>query len=102
MLSSSVWNDPELPPAPSSFNRPEPGWATEDDKLCLPLLFWSSSPLLAPLIEGRLRRCPKLLLNRLETDGLGELARELSAAAAGGAARKEAGIPAVREERFLT
>jgi hypothetical protein len=62
MLSSSVWNDPELPAPPASARRPEPGWADED-KLCLPLLPWSSSPgLLCPPKDRRPRRCVKLLL----------------------------------------
>src|SRR4051794_38318858 len=33
MLSSSVWNEPELPPAPCSASSPEPGWATDDARL---------------------------------------------------------------------
>lgn len=61
MLSSSVAKDPELATPPTSVNRPEPGWA-EEDRLCFPLLAWSSSPLICPLKEGRPRRWVKLLL----------------------------------------
>lgn len=46
ILSSSVWSDPELPPP--SARIPEPGWATDDVRLVLPLLLLSSSVLLAP------------------------------------------------------
>jgi hypothetical protein len=61
MLSSSVANDPELVTPPASARRPEPGWA-EEERLCFPLLTWSSSPLLCPPNDGRPRRCVKLLL----------------------------------------
>ncbi len=44
----------------------------------------------------------KLLLNRLVADGLVEPVRKLSAPLGGGTARREAGIPADSEERFLT
>lgn len=62
MLSSSVWSDPELPPA--SAKSPEPGWMTEEETLCRPLLSWSSSSgLLTPLLnDDRPRRWVKLLL----------------------------------------
>ena len=72
MLSSSAGSEPELV-ASGSAKRPDPGCATEDARLCLPLLFCSSSPPLPmPLNDGRLRRCVKLLLYRLADDGLGE------------------------------
>lgn len=61
MLSSSVAKDPELATPPASVSSPEPGWA-EEERLCFPLLAWSSSPLLCPPKDGRPRRCVKLLL----------------------------------------
>lgn len=99
MLSSSVWNDPELAAPPASVSNPEPGCTREDEKLCFPLLFWSSSPpRLVPPNEGRLRRWVKLLLNLLAAVGLGELE---TGSSPGGPPRKEAGMPAVNDERFL-
>lgn len=53
-----------------------------------------------PPNDGRLRRWVKLLLNLPAADGLGEPATGLSGLG-GGPPRKEAGIPAVNEERFL-
>lgn len=99
MLSSSAGREPELVLS-GSASSPEPGWATEEARLCLPLLPCSSSgaPLLGPLIEGRLRRCVKLLLYRLDEDGRGEPRTGISVGC-GGPPRKEAGIPAVREVR---
>jgi hypothetical protein len=63
ILSSSVCKEPELPPALASASIPEPG-CTEEDRLCLPLLFWSSSTtnLLAPPNDDLTRRWLKLLL----------------------------------------
>jgi hypothetical protein len=61
ILSSSVCKEPELPPPPSA-RIPEPG-CKEEEMLCLPLLFWSSSTsLLAPPNDERPRRWLKLLL----------------------------------------
>jgi hypothetical protein len=53
ILSSSVCKEPEL--APPSAIIPEPGWA-EEDKLCLPLLPWSSSTNLLPVPNDDLAR----------------------------------------------
>ena len=63
MVSSSVWSEPELAP-PASARSPEPGWITEEETLCRPLLSWSSSSgLLMPLPnDDRPRRWVKLLL----------------------------------------
>jgi hypothetical protein len=103
MLSSSVCNEPELAPVPASARIPDPGWA-EEDRLCFPLLPWSSSTnLLAPPKDDLPRRCVKLLLYLLMGAGLGELDAEDVTTLSGtiGAPLRDAGIPAVREERFL-
>jgi hypothetical protein len=63
MLSSSAAKEPELAIPPASASSPEPGWA-EEERLCFPLLAWSSSPLLCPPKDGRPRRWVKLLLYR--------------------------------------
>ena len=103
MLSSSVCKEPELAPGPVSARIPEPGWS-EEDMLCFPLLFWSSSMiLLAPPNEDLPRRCVKLLLYLLIGAGFGELeVEEVTVFSAGiGIPLNDAGIPAVRDERFL-
>ena len=81
---------------------PEPGWTDDDEKLCLPLLTWSSSTsLLAPLNEDLARRWVKLLLYLVIGAGFGELdVDDGTALSAGGPPLREAGIPAVRDERF--
>lgn len=57
MLSSSVCKEPELAPAPPSARIPDPGCAEEEERLCLPLLPWSSSTsLLAPPNDDLPRR----------------------------------------------
>jgi hypothetical protein len=101
MLSSSVCNEPELPPAPSA-NIPEPGWAEEDERLCFPLLPWSSSTLLAPPYESFPRLWLKLLLYLDIDPGFGELDVEEVIVCSGtiGTPRNEAGIPAVSEDRL--
>lgn len=100
MLSSSPWNEPELPAPPASARRPEPGWA-EEERLCLPLLIWSSSPgLLCPPNDSRPRRCVKLLLYRLVFCGLGEPTTGVSGPG-GGPPRSDAAMPAVNDERLV-
>jgi len=100
ILSSSVCKDPEL--APASARIPEPG-CTDEEKLCLPLLPWSSSTsLLAPPNEDLPRRWVKLLLYLLIGAGLGELEAEemVVCSCAEGPPLSVAGIPAVRDDRF--
>lgn len=75
MLSSSVCNDPELP-AVASASIPDPGCA-DDERLCLPLLPWSSSALLVPPYDSLPRRWLKLLLYRLIVTVFGELDGEI-------------------------
>jgi len=103
MLSSSVCRESELAP-PASASMPEPGW-TDEETLCLPLLPWSSSVtiLLAPPKDDLPRRWPKLLLYLLIGVGLGELDMDeaIALSARTGPPRSVAGIPAVREDRFL-
>lgn len=94
MASSSACNDPELVP-PVSASKPDPGWATEDARLCRPLLFCSSSP--ARPMDIRPRLCVKLLLYRPVDAGLGEPTVGVSTDVEGGPPRREAGIPAVNE-----
>jgi hypothetical protein len=82
---------------------PDPG-CVEDDKLCFPLLFWSSSTiLLVPPNEDLARRCVKLLLYLLIGAGFGELDADEVTVFSGiiGTPLKDAGIPAVKDERFL-
>jgi hypothetical protein len=100
MLSSSVWKDPELAPPPVSASNPEPGWA-DDERLCFPLLPWSSSPtLLWPPNDNRPLRWEKLLLYRL-VGGFGDVETGKSAAVLRGPPRMDAAIPVVRDKRFL-
>jgi hypothetical protein len=109
ILSSSVCSEPPGLAAIGSASKPEPGCATDDARLCRPLLPPCSSSgalLLAPLKDRRPRRCVKLLLYRLVGVGRGELASaavsaDVAVVDGGGIPRSDAGIPAVNDDRFL-
>lgn len=82
ILSASVGSEEAPTPVPASFRILDPGWAEEEVRLPLPLLF-SSSVLLAPPEERRPFRWPKLLVYLLIEPGRDDAVPE-DAAASGG------------------
>jgi hypothetical protein len=82
---------------------PDPGWADDDERLCLPLLPWSSSTLLAPPYDSFPRLWLKLLMYLLiGAAGFGELDADDATVFSGtiGTLRKDAGKPVFNEDRF--